>query len=255
LGWALDPFPGHAPADALVNANLNISSINVELFGWSTGSLLFIFILLFSGSMKRTDYLMFSVIAAVLIVYSFYWFSGGPDFGARYWYLMLVPCAALTARGIRFLQATIESGSSSNALGGTRVIVAVLCLSFFAFVNFFPWRAIDKYYHYLNMRPDIRHIAKEQGFRKALVLIRGNGFPDYTSAAVYNPLDFSAGVPVYAWDRGAKVREELFAAFPDRPIWILNGPSITNRGYEISEGPIHSTGVPKTAETNPKTLH
>ena len=40
LGWALDPYPGHSPLEAVINAGLNAFSVNIELFGWSTGSLL-----------------------------------------------------------------------------------------------------------------------------------------------------------------------------------------------------------------------
>ena len=62
LGWAIDAFPGHSPLEALINANLNISSINIELFGWSTGSLIIIALLFFSGAMRTRDYLMLAVI-------------------------------------------------------------------------------------------------------------------------------------------------------------------------------------------------
>ena len=35
LGWPIDPYPGHSPIESLINANLNISSVNFELFGWA----------------------------------------------------------------------------------------------------------------------------------------------------------------------------------------------------------------------------
>src|SRR4029453_7057451 len=81
LGWALDAYPGHSPIEALINAALNIFSINIELFGWSTGSLIIIAFILFCRPIKKSDYLMLAVIAGVGGVYSLYWFSGGPDFG------------------------------------------------------------------------------------------------------------------------------------------------------------------------------
>src|SRR5207302_8889504 len=82
LGWPLDPFPGHGPADAAVNALLNTTAVNTELFGWCTGSLLLIACAVFSCSLTRSDYLMLGMILAVVGAYSLYWFSGGPDFGA-----------------------------------------------------------------------------------------------------------------------------------------------------------------------------
>jgi len=238
LGWPIDPFPGHSPTDALINANLNTFSINIELFGWSTGSLIMVALLLFSGAMRRSDYLMLAVVAAIFATYSLYWFSGGPDFGARYWYLMIVPCVALTVRGIQFLKRMFEAAPTGSSDKGTWVIVAVLSLCMLTLVNYFPWRAIDKYHHYLRMRPDIRYLAKEYGFGRSLVLIRGNSHPDYASAWIYNPLDLRADAPVYAWDRNPEVRAEVLKAYPDRPVWLVNGPSITHRGFKVVGGPL-----------------
>jgi hypothetical protein len=241
MGWPLDPNPGHDPIDALINANLNTFSINIELFGWSTGSLLLIALLLFSGMMKKSDYLMIGVFAAVFIAYFFYYFSGGPDFGARYWFLVLVPLLALTVRGIQSLdKAPSESTGPSTGFStvGLGVLVAVLCLSALTLVNYFPWRAIDKYHHYLGMRPDIRQLADERGFGKSLVLIRGNQHPDYASAAIYNPLDLHADAPIYAWDRSPEVRAAVLKAYSDRPVWVVDGPTITQRGFEVVEGPM-----------------
>ncbi len=53
FGWALDPNPGHSPVDALINANLNGHSLNTELFGWGTGSLLLAAIALIAGRPAR----------------------------------------------------------------------------------------------------------------------------------------------------------------------------------------------------------
>jgi hypothetical protein len=237
LGWAIDPFPGHSPIDALVNANLNTFSMNIELFGWSTGSLIIAALVLFSGEMRRNDHLMLAVIIATLGVYSLYWFSGGPDFGARYWYLMLLPLVALTVRGIQILQRMLESGTAGSTTNGTRVIVAVFSLSALALINYFPWRSIDKYHHYRGMRPGIRALAAQYGFGRSLVLIRGNS-SDYQSAWVHNPTDFRADAPVYAWDRDPNIRAQLLKAYPDRDVWIVNGPSITNGGFEVAVRPV-----------------
>ena len=163
-GWALDPFPGHGPLDAAVNANLNIFSLNIELFGWSAGSLLLLALLLLSGTLRKADYLMLAVIATVFGVHTLYWYSGGPDFGARYWYLMLFPCVVLTARGIQFLVMTLKS--NANSLNHLRVAIAIFSLCMLTLVNYFPWRAIDKYHHYLGMRPDVRYLARAVQLRK-----------------------------------------------------------------------------------------
>jgi 4-amino-4-deoxy-L-arabinose transferase-like glycosyltransferase len=244
MGWEIDPHPGHGPLDATINANLNTTSMNFELFGWSTGSLLLVALMLFSGSMRKSDWLMAGVFTAVFTAYFFYYFSGGPDFGARYWFLALIPFVALTVRGVRFLEQKFEVAVSGFAPAGAGVLVAVLSLSALSLVNYFPWRAIDKYHHYLEMRPDIRVLARERGFGKSLVLIRGKAHPDYASAAIYNPLDLHADAPVYAWDRSPQVRAEVLKAYSDRPIWIVNGPSITGRGFEVVEGPMSAQLLP-----------
>ncbi len=238
LGWPLQPFPGHSPLGAMVNANLNAFSLNTELFGWSMGSLLLMSLLLFSRTMRRTDHLMLTVIAAVFGLHFFYWYSGGPDFGARYWYLMLIPLVVLTARGIYFLKGTLESGPAGSDMRGARVTLAVLSLCAITLLTYFPWRAIDKYHHYLRMRPDVRYLATEYGFGRSLVLIRGEEHPDYESAAAYNPLDLRADLPIYAWDRNDKVRTQVLKAYSDRPVWIIDGPSVTHTGFKVVKGPV-----------------
>jgi hypothetical protein len=243
-GWAIDAFPGHSPLEGLINTNLNTFSINSELFGWSTGSLILVGILVFGGAIrfgefKKSDRPMFVAIGLSFAAHFFYYFSGGPDFGARYWYLMLVPAVVLTVRGIQFLETKLRSlPRSSTSSVSILVTVAVLALSTCTVVNFFPWRAIDKYHHYWGMRPDIRHLAGQYGFGRSLVLVRGNNFPDYASAAVYNPVDLSSDVPIYAWDKDAETRKRLLRDYSDRPVWFVDAPSLTNGGYRVVSGPL-----------------
>ena len=229
FGWAIDAFPGHSPLEAMINNTLNAFSLNTELFGWSTGSLMVVTLFLFSGTMRRLDFLWLAPVAVIAGAYSLFWYSGGPDFGARYWYLMLLPVIILTVRGILCLGERLES---------TRVVFAILSLCILALVNYVPWRAVDKYHHYLDMRPDIRYLAKEYGFGKSLVLIRGDSHPDYASAWVYNPLEPHADEPVYAWDPNPQVQTRVVQAYRDRPIWIANGPSITHSNFQVVAGPL-----------------
>lgn len=238
-GWRhLDAYPGHSPLEGLINANLNTTSINFELLGWSIGSLLIMTLLIFSLAMRGSDWLMLAVMAAVFAAHFFYYFSGGPDFGARYWFLVLVPCLALTARGIQLLERKLASGASPSSNRATLVMLAVLLLCGSALINYFPWRAIDKYHNYLGLRPDIRYLAKTYSFGKSLVLVEGDSRPDYASAAIYNPLDLQADAPVYAWDENPEVRSQLLKAYADRPIWVVAGPSVTGAGFKVLEGPI-----------------
>jgi hypothetical protein len=235
LGWALDPFPGHGLRDVIVNNDLNLFGVNTELHGWSIGSLTLIAIALFFGTWQRSDRLMLAVVVAVIGTHALYWFSGGPDFGARYWYLTIIPFAIFTVRGIQTLS---EKLGATSGRFDPRVLAAVAALCLLSVVNYIPWRAFDKYFHYLNIRPEIVQLAAEHNFGKSLVLIRGDEHPDYVAAAAYNPLDFNAPVPIYARDDNPKTRAELLRAYPDRPVWILLGPTLTHRGYQIVSGPL-----------------
>ncbi len=231
LGWpGLDPFPGHGAIDVLVNGNLNLYQVNVELLGWSVGSILILALLLFGGRMRRGDWMMLWPVALVVGAHAFYWFSGGPDFGARYWYLILLPCLALAARGLQEV--------AGDEMGGPRSWTAAAVLVAGAVLVFVPWRAVDKYHHYRNMRPDVRVLAEERGFGDALVLVRGDRHPDYASAAIYNPLDLRGAGPIYAWDRSAEVRAAVLEAYPDRPVWVVDGPTVTGGGFEVVQGPV-----------------
>ena len=237
MPWPLDPYPGHSPRDAVVNANLNFFSVNVEIYGWSTGSLLFVALLLFGRGARSIDFAMVFTIVAVIGALSFYWFSGGPDFGARYWYLTIVPLAALSARGIEFLKEVLERAGPKGAPDGARLHLAVVILCGLTLVNYLPWRAIDKYFHYLGMRPDIGRLGEEYDFRESLVFVRGDRFPDYMAAALYNPIDLSSASPLFVWDRGPALRARLLEAYPKRRVWVVNGPTITGRGFQVVQRP------------------
>jgi 4-amino-4-deoxy-L-arabinose transferase-like glycosyltransferase len=237
-GWALQPFPGHSPLGAMVNTALNIFSLNTELFGWSIGSLLLLTVFLVSGEMRRRDLLMLAVLLVTIVVFAFYWYSGGPDFGARYWYIVLIPCIALTVRGMQVLQSKLARAPNESSAVAGAVMVAVVLLSGLSLVNYVPWRALDKYHHYLGMRPDILALAETYQLGGSLVLLRGESFPDYASTIVYNPLDLASNQPIYAWERDDSVVRELMAAYPNRPVWIVDGPTRTHSGYRVIAGPL-----------------
>jgi hypothetical protein len=228
----LEGLPGHGLADAAINAALNTFSVNIEMFGWATGSLIFAVLMIFSRRMKKADWLALTAIALVVGTFSLYWYSGGPDFGARYWYLVLIPVLILTLRGIAHL-----AEASDTSSGGVRVhfAVAALCLS--GLVNYFPWRAIDKYYHFWGVRPDVRQLAQQHKFGRSLVFVRGDAFPDYVSAWMENPLDFSSDAPIFAPMRSSEEQAELRKAYAGRPVWVLDGPSITHAGFRVASKP------------------
>ncbi len=242
MGWALDPNPGHSPTDALINSNLNISVLNTDLLGWSIGSLLLVLLWLVWGQYRRSDWLMVAVIGVFYTLHFFYYFSGGPDFGARYWFLMIVPLVVLAARGLHLISVRLTDQPGQHR-ASVRPYVLMVALTLMTLINFVPWRAIDKYPHFRGMRADIRDLAASYHFGASLVLVRGDQDPDYASAIVYNPLDLQAPLPIYVWDRDASTRAQILAAYPNRPVWLVDGPTVTGRGFVVVAGPLTAAEV------------
>jgi hypothetical protein len=241
LGWVgLDPFPGHGPLDVAVNAALNLFAINVELLGWATGSLLLIALLAASRRLQRSDWLMAAAISMIAGIHSFYWFSGGPDFGARYWYLVILPGVALTARGAEVLAASLATRVTAAR---ERTAVGVLACVLTSLLLFVPWRSVSKYHNYRLMRPDIRALAERYQFGRSLVLVSGKRHPDFDSAVIYNPLDLSADTTVYAWDASPAARERVVLHYADRHIWLVDGPTMTGGAFRVRAGPLTADQV------------
>lgn len=241
FGWeGLDPLPGHGPVDVVINSNLNGTSINVELFGWPFASLVFFLLALLALRPARPDRWMLVTLLVFFASQNLYWFSGGPDFGARYWFLMIVPLVVLTVRGAEELSRRV--GSMRSAAAG-RVPAFVGLASLLALLVFVPWRALDKYRGYRGMTPEPRELLRSTDPGRSLVLVRGRYFPEVASAMAYNPIDLEADAPVLAWDRGAAVRSKLLEAYADRPIWVLEGPSMTGGVYRLT-GPFSAPALP-----------
>jgi len=238
MGWGLDAWPGHSLLEAVINAALNVSLLQTELFGWGVGSLLIIALFIASGSFRKSDAWAILSFAAIAGAYGLFWYSGGPDFGARYWFLSIIPLTALTVRGIEWLSSSDISQSIGRRVDQTRVTVAVLSLCVMTLICYLPWRAADKYYHYLGIDPGIQALAKERDFGKGLVLVRGSEYQDYQAAWVLNPINFEGDEPIFAFDRDAAVRSRLLQAYRDRKVFVVDGPSIADGAYRVAEGPL-----------------
>lgn len=239
MGWSgLDPFPGHGVPDVVVNSALNLSQIDVELLGWPVGALALVVLALLQPAerRRRADWWMVAAVVAVSGAHAFYWFSGGPDFGARYWFLAIVPLTALAARGVLWLDASDGSRRSAG-------VSLALCLAAVTMLVYVPWRSVGKYHGYRGMRPEVRRLASELEWGSSLILVRGARFPDYASAAVENPIDLRAPQPVFAWDADPEARAGVLRAYADRPVWLLDGPSITGAGYRVRAGPVPASAL------------
>jgi hypothetical protein len=258
MGWALDPNPGHGPLDATINTALNLTATQVELFGWATGSLLLLYAFVLRGRFTQSDRAMFGLIVLTWLAYFFNYFSGGPDFGARYWFLMIVPLVALTARAALWVGQ--DDGSSrdrmTNADAPGRMLFALTVLSAGGMLLFVPWRAADKYWHYRGMSSRVLELGTTAGIgrgeRNDLVIIAGREVPDYASAVPFNPLDLSAPVPVYVRRTTPQGDSAIIKAFPTRRVWFVDGPTRTGNGYVVRAGPLGTAAALDTLDSWPR---
>jgi len=240
----IDPLPGHGPADAVLNANKNFTLMNFELFGWATGSLILAAVACVLGPWRRGDAIMVGVPLIVIAGHTFYWAQGGPDLGARYWYLLVVPLAVLTVRGAQMLRQrwSVRGGDS---LAGTRAGTAMLIASASALLCVMPWRSATKYHRYRDIGGELRALSREHKWNQALVFVRSPFRADWQSAFNFQSPYLGTGGPVFAFDAGPAHREVVVRQFPDRPVWIIGPARDDHAGHlVVKSGPLPAGSVP-----------
>jgi 4-amino-4-deoxy-L-arabinose transferase-like glycosyltransferase len=242
----LDPLPGHGPADVVLNANKNLFMTNADLFGWAGGSLIFVWLAFALGRWRRGDALMLALSAAYFVGYSFYWFSGGPDIGARYWYSLVLPLAAISARGAQMLIAAMPvRGTHSHS--GARVGAVIVVATLGAGIAMLPWRATAKFHRYRGITGEVRQLAASSGFQQhALVFVRTTDRTDgvYDSAFDLNPRTLEDPGTIYAFDAGPEHRAAVVSHFPDRQVWVIGRPS-PGEAIKVFAGPLAPGTVPQ----------
>lgn len=238
VGWPhIDPLPGHGPVDVVINANKNFYMTNFELFGWSFGSLIFVALMVLLGMRQRADWVFIAIVVAIVAGHSSYWFSGGPDYGARYWYQALLPFIVLTVRGVQILQQRLIARGTAK-LAASRVTVFVMAASFIAFINIIPWRSLGKYYHYRGMSGDVNRLAQDHNFGVSLVFVQSQDQEDYASAFVLNPSTLKEPKTIYARDAGPAHNEALSRYYPNRPTWFVGRSPIDGDHLRVLAGPL-----------------
>ena len=235
----LDPIPGHGVLDVALNLNKNLFQVNTDLFGWGIGSLFLILLFLLAGKWQRSDRYLIALAVASPVCYSAYWFSGGPDHGARYWFGALVPFVALTARGVQL----IALGKSPSAVRRSAVWIAVGLACVGSIVTFLPWRMRVKYFRYRDVTPEIGRIAAQPQMQGALVFIHSPRRSDFQSAFVLNAPDLSSGETIFANYLDAGSRARVAQAFADRPVWVITRDSLENERLSVS-GPFAAGQAP-----------
>lgn len=241
----LDPLPGHGAADVVLNINKNAFMTNADLFGWSFGSLAVLALGLGARGWRRTDAVAAAFVVAFVAGYSTYWFSGGPDLGARYWYPLLVPFAVLTVRAAQNVAGRLTAGDRSSA--GFRFGVAIAAAGVSAALIVLPWRATTKYHRYRGISGEVRALAAEHNIRGGLVFVRsGENMRDFASAFVLNPRTLDDEGTVYALDAGAEHRARVVEWFKNRQVWVIGrmpGPD-GPRPFVVLAGPLRPGTVP-----------
>lgn len=219
LGWSgLDPWPGHSPQEALVTSQFNAYALDSELFGWACGSLLFVWIAVLAGRWSRTERTLGLFALAVIASSWLYWFNGGPDFGARYWYLAFVPLVVWTLGGMQRVSARCDSSA--------RVGVFVASAGTAALLIWLPWRASDKYRDYRGVRPSVVAAAPLEQLDHALVLVAGRRHPEFAQTALLNRFEDPRSTVSFAWLRDEATVEALIAAYPERAVYCLRGSEL-----------------------------
>jgi hypothetical protein len=248
-----DPLPGHGLADVVLHANKNFSLMNFELFGWACGSLVFACLGLWSGRWSRRDLLTVGIPVSVIGGHAFYWAPGGPDFGARYWYLLIGPMLILTVKGMETLAGRLAAGPDRGVTRGrVAAFAGAACLGTLLLVM--PWRAGAKYHEYREIGRDAQRLLDQQSIRNALIFIRSPRRSDYQAAFNFNPRTLDAPGNVFAWDLGPAHRAPVIAHFPDREIWVFGYAGESERTLEVLAGPVPAGtdpgGVPPTAASS-----
>jgi hypothetical protein len=215
FGWGTDFMPGHSPLEAMLNAQLDGQLIHTELFGWAVGSLapLVLYIMWRRQLFAREDALFLAIPAIVVIGQGFYWYAGA-DYGARYWYQVLVPCCVLAAKVVS------HADPPPRRLAPTALILSAIGV--FIFV---PWRAATKYTGYRGMSDSVVRLVRDCPMTHGVVLVRdatGDApFGVYSAAAILNRAGFAGDEPIFARDIAPEVTDALRVAFPTRPVWTI----------------------------------
>lgn len=215
----IDPLPGHGFVDVMLNLNKNMFMTNVELFGWTAGSFLLGLIALFLWRWRGADLMLLALAGVIALGHSFYWFSGGPDLGARYWYTALVPLLVMTVRGAQVLASGHDGSYDRERYRrvSSAIAAAVLCTC----VAFNPWRAWDKYYRYRDIGADGASLVSNVAPPGSIVLVRSDHSSDYEAVFNMNPADLSGEQTIVARDAGPATRRALRAEYPERPVYLI----------------------------------
>ncbi len=206
-----DLWPGHSPAEGLIDVLTLTSNLATELLGWSIGSFALVLCFLLWQRPSRADMLMAGLVAAIAALFFFYWAADSGYIGPRRWFLMLFPLLFLSARGYQAIRARFPDQA---ALAFVRIDSLLWYACIFGLCVFLPWRAVTKYYEFADFHPTVIEDAARGSYQDKVVLARPNGDPGAT-LMLNDP--WLRGT-VWLVDTGTMDEGALAAAFPGKPV-------------------------------------
>ncbi|TMV07036.1 hypothetical protein FGK63_13060 [Ruegeria sediminis] len=208
---ALDIWIGHSPAEGLLNLFNGFASLNLELLGWTFGSLVPVWIaFIWRKRLTGFDWAMLAVFSALVGALFFYWFTGTFYVGPRYWHTALLPAFVLAAAGIEEVRRRLPDESR----GRLNCIILLLCAV--SVVSFASWRGVSKYSGYGGYSGDIRRQAQAEDLGNSLVFVTTQR--DIGSALYLNDPFLPPDKPIFLRDLGPEQNAAVIAAFPGREV-------------------------------------
>jgi len=234
LGWTeLDPLAGHGAVDAAYGANQGFYGLSFELLGWPVGSLLLAAVHLLYGRRSRTDRAAIAFVGALVALFVLCGIGGGADYGARAWYLTIVPLLWLTVRGwttaSELLEAVFPDHGARERLAATCAVLVAVGAGVFV-----PWRAVGKYVDYRGYHADYRRLDVGGELDGALVLVRTPSDVDYGSAFLRNAPEPGPTDPIFARDVDPETTRRLIEAYPDRPVVRVDGRAVSGKRARVT---------------------
>ena len=217
----LDIWLGHSPLEALVEAQFNLKALNVELLGWSVGSLSLIYVHLLWGRITRADWSMLVVIGATVAAYALYWFNAAFDIGPRYWFVIIWPALFLSARGLQTASTLLDRVKIADSRETVAALVVLLTAA--ALLSFLPWRATGRYWGGRGAYSGYREFAATGLADDALVFVNARK-PEFPNAFALNSPDLTG--PIFMRDMGPTTNAAIMARYPGRHVYVISSADL-----------------------------
>lgn len=215
-GWGgLDVWPGHSPGEAIINLNNSLSSLNIDLFGWSMGSLILLLVCLFYRRMTVIEAAMAVLAVAVIGIHFFYWFSGTFYIGPRYWFGAFFAFIVLSAGGLDKIRQMFGQGEHGQIDRRLTILLFVFCG--FSITVFSTWRAVERYApRTQSARIMASYVLPSDSPQNAVVALPCQRLFD--GAMHLNDPYLRPEAPIFAFAANEEKMDELRKAFPEREL-------------------------------------